>query len=386
MSKIDSAAVQADPGRAAAELGADPGCGPFLRDFEPRFTAEFARACRAATGRELREAGIVLDPRGLYRALFLPADAANATGNVRAYLKELAGSTDEAEPMLKRTWMIMASRFVDYGVSNGLDSRDVDALQELIESYSSLLDGVRLEMSQSPSLELPWLELASDDYLNTIDGFRRYLVEDLSDDQRRQLRVFTCFRGIPVDSPAVVVSVGEDEVTFQVSPTQISILSKMGLALVESPVHDVAFRAYSRSVDKRSHQVTFSHFVRHDQPLERREHQRVRPIIPIRACIRRGSKQYTGWLFDASAVAAAILLRDPEAGALAQGDVVELECEWPEVDGKRKFDLCGRVILIHHHQEEDQDASRVIVRLPGGSKLLERIRGRERGGNDKPVA
>ena len=254
----------------------------FFRHYEDRFESDFRRAFRDVTGSENDTGEISLDPKSLYRALFLPEQGGDRGDAVRASFRLLAAYTEQAEAVLKRTWMIMATNFIDYRMKNGRNPEDVGALQEMLEDYSRLMNDVYLDMSRNIEVEIPEIDLASERYQEIVNGFREYTRETCPQELKERLRIFTCFRGIPVDSLAEVTDVDELEVVFRVSPTQAAILQRMGLALVESPLHAMAYRAYSSKVDPASCQVTFSHFIEHDEPVERRRHGRVRPVTRTR--------------------------------------------------------------------------------------------------------
>ncbi len=347
----------------------------FFRHYEDRFESDFRRAFRDVTKREGGDDGISLDPRALYRALFLPQDDAESGGTVRESFRALAESTEEAEAVLKRTWMIMATNFIDYRLKNGKDPEDVSALQEMLEEYSSLLNDIYLDMSRNVELEIPEIDRAAEDYQRVVGNFRQYALEDCSQEIKDRLRVFTCFRGIPVDSSAEVINVSELEVTFRVSPTQAAILRRMGLALIESPLHGTAYRAYSTQVDVGACEVTFSHFIEHNEPMERRRYHRVRPERPIEASISRGSDEFTGMLFDVSAVAAAVFLRNVELSPLSNGDEVELNVWLPRLSssGELHLSIPARVGTIHSGVENDPDAHRVVLDMPGDAEVFDQI-------------
>jgi len=238
----------------------------FFQDYEGRFESDFRREFRDATGMAADDDAIELDPRALYHALFLPEDA-SAADAVRASFKRLVEATEDAEVILKRTWMIMATNYISHHMKHGGRPGDVGCLQEMIQGYSKLLNDVYLDTSQNVALEVPEINRNPDSYRQVVDDFRRYMRADCPGDVKKDLRVFTCYRGIPIDSPAEVVGVDGLSVTFRVSPTQSAILGRIGLALVESPVHDTAFRAYSSAIDASRGEVTFSHIIRHDAPL-----------------------------------------------------------------------------------------------------------------------
>ncbi len=347
----------------------------FFRHYEDRFESDFRRAFRDVTKREGENNGISLDPRALYRALFLPQEDADSGSTVRESFRALAESTEEAEAVLKRTWMIMATNFIDYRLKNGKDPEDVNALQEMLEEYSSLLNDIYLDMSRNVELEIPKIDRAAEAYQRVVGNFRQYALEDCSQEMRDRLRVFTCFRGIPVDSSAEVINVSELEVTFRVSPTQAAILRRMGLALIESPLHGAAYRAYSTQVDVGACEVTFSHFIEHDEPMERRRYHRVRPERPIEASISKGSDEFTGMLFDVSAVAAAVFLRNVDLSPLGDGDEVELNVWLPRLSssGELHLSIPARVGKIHSGVENDPDAHRVVLDIPGDAEVFDQI-------------
>jgi len=362
-------ANSADPAPAA------PGYDTFFRLYEPSFGNEFRREFRYATGRDSATADVALDSKALYHALFLPDEVADAANAVRASFRQLADSTEEAEAILRRTCMIMATDFIDYRLKHGGSAEDVRVLQDMFEEYSTLLNEVCRDISRSVALEIPEIDVGADGYRKIIQDFRHYLSQSLDEEFKRWLCVFTCFRGVPVDSPAQVVSVSDEGVTLRVSATQVAILGKTGLALVESPVHGAAFRAYSSRVDAAAYEVTFSHFIRHDQPLERRQHSRIRPQRPLPVTIRKASKEFTGWLFDVSAVAAAIQLRNLELAPLKEGDSVELYFALPRIAGAGEISMSlpGRVNMICRNDEDDRQAVRVVVKMPGSAKLCTQI-------------
>ncbi len=347
----------------------------FFRHYEDRFESDFRRAFRDVTKRENDEQGISLDPRALYRALFLPQDDADPGSTVRQSFRALAESTEEAEAVLKRTWMIMATNFIDYRMKNGRDPEDVSALQDMLEEYSELLNDVYLDMSRNVELEIPEIDRDAEDHFKLVGKFREYSLHDCPRELKERLRIFTCFRGIPVDSSAEVIKVGELDVTFRVSPTQAAILQRMGLALIESPLHGAAYRAYSTNVDSAACEVTFSHFIEHDEPMERRQYHRVRPERPVAASIAKGQDEFTGMLFDVSAVAAAVFLRNVNLAALNEGDEVELNVWLPRLSasGELQLSIPAHVSAVHSGVEQDPDAHRVVLDIPGDEKVFDQI-------------
>jgi hypothetical protein len=168
----------------------------FFQDYEGRFENDFRREFRDATGMAADDEAIALDPRALYRALFLPKDG-SAADAVRASFKRLAEATEDAEVILKRTWMIMATNYISHRMKHGGRPGEVDCLQEMIQGYSKLLNDVYLDMSQSVALEIPEIDRNPDSYRQIVDDFRRYMLEDCPGDVKKELRVFTCYRGIP---------------------------------------------------------------------------------------------------------------------------------------------------------------------------------------------
>lgn len=346
----------------------------FFRLYEDRFDDDFRRAFRDVTLQD-DDDGIALDPKALYRALFLPGEIADAGDTLRASFRALAEATEEAEAILKRTWMIMATNFIDYRLKNGGDPEDVNALQDMLEEYSTLLNDVYLDMSRSIELEIPKINRVNEEYRQVVDTFREYMLTDFPEEVGERLRIFTCFRGVPVDSPAEVVSVDALDVTFRVSPTQAAILGRMGLALVESPLHGLAFRAYSSHVHVPACEVTFSHFVSHDEPIERRKHDRVRPERPVEATIIKNDSEITGMLLDVSAVAAAVYLRNVDISMLSEGDEVKLNVVLPRFSSAGEFEMCipGRLGIIDSGFEDDPKAHRIIVEMPGDAKIFDQI-------------
>lgn len=347
----------------------------FFRHYEDRFETDFRRAFRDVTKREDDERGISLDPKALYRALFLPQDDADPGSVVRQSFRALAESTEEAEAVLKRTWMIMATNFIDYRMKNGRDPEDVSALQDMLDEYSELLNDVYLNMSRNVELEIPEIDRDDEDHFKAVGKFREYSLQECPQELKERLRVFTCFRGIPVDSSAEVIKVGEFEVTFRVSPTQAAILQRMGLALIESPLHGTAYRAYSTNVDAAACEVTFSHFIEHDEPMERRHHHRVKPERPVEASIVKGQEEFTGMLFDVSAVAAAVFLRNVDVAALNEDDQVELNVWLPRLSASGEIQLSfpAHVSAVHSGVEEDPSAHRVVLNIPGDEEVFGQI-------------
>lgn len=347
----------------------------FLRDYADQFEKDFRRALRDVTTREKDRDGISLDPRALYRALFLPQDEVDPRSTVRESFRALAESTEEAEAVLKRTWMIMATNFIDYRMKNGKDPEDVNALQEMLKEYSALLNDVYLDMSRNIELEIPEIDRNEEDHFRIVGKFCEYSLRDCAEEVKERLRIFTCFRGIPVDSSAEVVRVGESDVVFRVSETQAAILQRMGLALIESPLHGAAYRAYSTRVDPAAREVTFSHFIKHDAPTNRRRHRRVRPERPVEASIVKGSEQFTGMLFDVSAVAVAVFLRNVDLAALREGVEVELNVWLPRLSGAGEIQLSipANIIKIHLGVDNDPNAHRVVLSIPGDEKVFDQI-------------
>ncbi len=347
----------------------------FFRHYEDRFESDFRRAFRDVTRRADDEEGISLDPKSLYRALFLPQDDADPGDTVRESFRALAESTEEAEAVLKRTWMIMATNFIDYRMKNGRDPEDVSALQEMLEEYSALLNDVYLDMSRNVELEIPEVDREAEDYFKIIGKFREYSLQECPQELKERLRIFTCFRGIPVDSSADVINVGEFDVTFRVSPTQAAILQRMGLALIESPLHGTAYRAYSNHVDPAACEVTFSHFIEHDEPMERRRFRRVRPERPVAASVVKGSEEFTGMLFDVSAVAAAVFLRNVDITPLSEGDEVELNVWLPRLStsGELHLSIPAQIRSVQSGIKEDADARRVVLDIPGDEDVFDQI-------------
>lgn len=347
----------------------------FFRHYEDRFESDFRRAFRDVTRRDDDEEGISLDPKSLYRALFLPQDDADAGNTVRESFRALAESTEEAEAVLKRTWMIMATNFIDYRMKNGRDPEDVSALQEMLEEYSSLLNDVYLDMSRNVELEIPEIDREAEDHFKVVGKFREYSLRDCPQETKDRLRIFTCFRGIPVDSSAEVLKVTELDVTFRVSQTQAAILQRMGLALIESPLHGTAYRAYSNHVDSAACEVTFSHFIEHDEPMERRRFRRVRPERPVAASIVKGSDEFTGMLFDVSAVAAAVFLRNVDLAPLSDGDEVELNVWLPRLSasGELHLSIPASVSSVHYGIKDDPNAHRVVLDIPGDERVFDQI-------------
>ena len=347
----------------------------FFRHYENRFESDFRRAFRDVTRRDDNEEGISLDPKSLYRALFLPQDDADAGNTVRESFRALAESTEEAEAVLKRTWMIMATNFIDYRMKHGRDPEDVSALQEMLEEYSALLNDVYLDTSRSVELEIPEIDREAEDHFKVVGKFREYSLQDCPQEFKERLRIFTCFRGIPVDSSAEVLKVTELDVTFRVSPTQAAILQRMGLALIESPLHGTAYRAYSNHVDAAACEVTFSHFIEHDEPMERRRYRRVRPERPIAASVVKGSHEFTGMLFDVSAVAAAVFLRNVDLAPLIDGDEVELNVWLPRLSasGELHLSIPASVSSIHFGTNNDPNAHRVVLDIPGDEQVFDQI-------------
>jgi hypothetical protein len=360
--------------RASVTDGRSLGEDNFFQDYEGRFESDFRREFRDATGMAADDSTIALDPRALYRALFLPKDA-SAADAVRASFKRLVEATEDAEVILKRTWMIMATNYISHRMKHDGRPGEVDVLQDMIECYSRLLKDVYLDMSRSVELEVPEIDRNPDSYRQIVDEFRRYMLDDCPGDMKKDLRVFTCYRGIPIDSPAEVVSVDDLSVTFRVSPTQIAILGRIGLALVESPLHDIAFRAYSSAVDASTREVTFSHFIHHDAPLERRRYRRFKPERPVEATVHKGGYEFTGWLHDVSAVTAAVFLRNVDLSPLSDGDPVELEVILPAISsaGEIQMKIPGKLRNIDSHVDGDPDAYRVLVMMSANVKLYDRI-------------
>jgi hypothetical protein len=347
----------------------------FFRHYEDRFESDFRRAYRDVTRRENDGAEILLDPKSLYRALFLPQDGCDSGDAVRESFRLLAASTEEAEAVLKRTWMIMATNFIDYRMKNGRNPEDVGALQEMLDDYSALMNDVYLDMSRNIELKIPEIDRAAEDYQKIVKGFREYMQEQCPQELRERLRIFTCFRGIPVDSVAEVVHVGDLEVVFRVSPTQAAILQRMGLALIESPLHGMAYRAYSTDVNPGSCEVTFSHLIEHDEPVERRRHSRVRPERPVEASIAKGGDEFTGMLVDVSAIAAAVFLRNVDLTPINEGDLVELNVWLPRISasGELHLNIPAHVHKVHSAVEKDPDAHRVVLNIPGDEKVFDQI-------------
>jgi hypothetical protein len=347
----------------------------FFRHYEERFESDFRRAFRDVTGREDDDGEISLDPKSLYRALFLPQQADERGDAVRESFRSLAAYTEQAEVVLKRMWMIMATNFIDYRMKKGRNPEDVGALQEMLEDYSALMNDVYLDMSREIELEIPEIDLASGEYQQVVKGFREYTEETCPQDLKERLRIFTCFRGIPVDTLAEVVDVTDFEVVFRVSPTQAAILQRMGLALVESPLHAMAYRAYASRVDPGSCQVTFSHFIEHDEPLERRSRDRVRPERPVETSIVKGAHEFTGMLVDVSAVAAAVFLRNVDLYSIHEGETVELNVWLPRISASGELHLSfpARVRKVHSAVEDDPNAHRVVLDIPGDEKIFDKI-------------
>jgi hypothetical protein len=347
----------------------------FFRHYEDRFEGDFRRAYRDVTKRDNEEQGISLDPRSLYRALFLPQPDVDSRDAVRESFRALAESTEEAEAVLKRTWMIMATNFIDYRMKNGRDPEDVSALQEMLEEYSALLNDVYLDMSRNVELEFPEIDCAAENYKQVVERFREYMLEKCPQEHKELLRIFTCFRGIPVDSSAEVIKASDFEVTFRVSPTQAAILRRMGLALIESPLHAMAYRAYSTRVDPGACEVTFSHFIEHDEPMERRHHHRVEPERPVEASIRKGADEFTGMLVDVSAVAAAVFLRNVNLDPLNEGDEVELNVWLPRLStsGELHLSIPARISKVRSSVKEDPNAHRVVLNIPGDKRVFDQI-------------
>lgn len=357
-----------------SNAGAPSGHENFFRLYEPTFGAEFRRAYRRATGTSA-DSGIALDPGTLYRALFLPGEVADAADTVRASFRQLANATEQAETILRRTWMIMATNFIDYRLKQGGSAGDVSELQDMIETYSALLTEVCRDLSHSMALEVPEADIGTNYYRKTIGGFRHYLCDSFDQELRATLCVFTCFRGIPVDSPAQVVAVSDEGVTFRVSQTQIAVLSRTGLALVESPVHGTAFRAYSSKVNVSACEVTFSHFIRHDQPLDRRRQRRIRSQFRLPVTIRKALHEFTGWLCDVSVTSSAVQLSGGDLSRLSEGDAVEVEFALPGTAGRVDIalNLPGRVRFIHFKEAHDSRAIRVVIQMPGSAKLFSSV-------------
>lgn len=361
------------PDPRSAERGSE--FDAFLRCYEPTFCAEFLRTYRHAIGSVRPAADIARDAKTLYHAMFLAREGADAANTVRASFRLLADATDQAETILKRTWMIMATTFIDHRRARGGSAEDVGILQTMIARYSALLNDVCRDTSRSVALEIPEIDIGTDYYRKTVCGFRQYLRDALDDELRQGLCVFTCFRGVPLDSPATVVAVNDDGVTLQVSPAQVAVLSKIGLALVESPVHGTAYRAYSSNVDAAACEVTFSQFIRYDQPFDRRQHRRIRPTHPLPVTMRKASLEFAGWLCDVSALAAAVQFRSIDPDNLRAGDPVELEFGLPKVAGTggSSLSLPGRVRSIYFNEANDRRSVRVVVQMPGSAKLFAKI-------------
>ena len=354
----------------SAPSGADATHSSSAAQFFAQYSEQFAQDF----SQQLRDAGdgddAVIDPQTLYKTLFLSGRARPHDEQVRSSFRQLVDQTPNAEPVLKRTWLIMATNYLDFQVKAG--GGDKEGIETLIAEYSQLLNDVYFDASIAAPVTRPDVDTSSDDHRSILKALQAYLNPDTA---IRAPRVYSCYQGVPVECASQVLDVDDDSALFYVNRCQISVLAKVPLALIETPMFDSAMRAYATDVDVDARIARFSYFVPHVGEVERREYMRVTPEQPIEVRLRYGNREVTGRLLDLSAVAVAVYFRNVPLYELTEGKMVELGVVMPKLDNKGKLELQipGKVSKIAVGMSSDPVATRVIVQMHSDKELFSTV-------------
>lgn len=245
---------------------------------------------------------------------------------------------------------------------------------ELSIEYSDALESAFRDLRGTDALVQPEVDFSSRDYQALLARFKRY--QDPTHQPPAPLRLYTCYRGVPFDSPVEVVSVDEEFVELRVTRRQAKVLAGRGFAMVESPIHGTAFRAFTSDVDQQACCVSFSHFVPHYDLSDLRTHMRVEPRASIPVTLSRETVTITGHLSDLSELAMAIQLREFGATGFTEGMTMDISITVPLIAGDCAVQTTGIIAKVAPNVFGSFSEQRVIVQMspdPGVKEVFEQF-------------
>ena len=234
---------------------------------------------------------------------------------------------------------------------------------ELSIEYSDALESAFRDLRGTDALVQPEVDFSSSEYQALLARFKVYQKQDLRPQPLPPLRLYTCYRGVPFDSPVEVVSVDEEFVELRVTRRQAKVLAGRGFAMVESPIHGTAFRAFTSDVDEQACCASFSHFVPHYDLSDLRTHMRVEPRVSIPVTLSRETVTITGHLSDMSELAMAIRFREIGATGLTEGMATNIAITLPLVTGDCAVQTTGIIAKVAPNVFGSFSEQRVIVQM-----------------------
>jgi len=114
------------------------------------------------------------------------------------------------------------------------------------------------------------------------------------------LQLHNFFRGVPVNFPALVTSVGQDTIALKVHCLQSVVISIEKRTYIKSDLLPIFLRAFPKTVNFNSQEVVLTHFSSAGKSFIERSYLRVQPEEPFNVGILSGESLITGTLADIS--------------------------------------------------------------------------------------
>lgn len=217
-------------------------------------------------------------------------------------------------------------------------------------------------MVQTSAPPRPRLDTGTRKYQEMLAGFRVYLLPSGAGDALPKPRAYTCYRGVPVASEAIVVDADATQVTFKVNRYQANALARTQFALVKSPLHGMTFRAYLSRLDADAFLASFDLFERHNDGAERRGNVRFQPLEDVDVNLAFGRKKVASALLDISSSAVAVFVKDADPAVLQEKADAKVSLT---VAGEQGFKLrvAGQIQRILAWAGDDPNDFRVVLKL-----------------------
>jgi hypothetical protein len=125
---------------------------------------------------------------------------------------------------------------------------------------------------------------------------------------RAPLNLHNVFRGVPINYPAQVTSIGQDTVALKVHCLQSVVISLEKRTFIESDALPVILRAFPKTVNFNNQEVILTNFSPAGKAFIERTHLRVQPKEPVNVSILSGDGAITGTMADISLSGAGVFV------------------------------------------------------------------------------
>lgn len=341
----------------------------FVRDYLPRFRANFAQFCAEAEHAPELPMSTQLYAEKLYLAMFSQTEPQNSL-MLDETIREFVLSTMDAEPVLLKAWMRMINDYVDVLEDSSASTSLLQELVNWIDRISMTLYHTYFSISQETEIdESKWTDEAMAMSVEIGRQFEELISSEGDNDV--QVDVWAYYRGVPDHFKGQLISAGNGELQLEVNRFHLAVLSRLEHVMIGFPDGERRVLAQVKSVGRDD--VVLCRFEQFKGQTDRREQIRVEPSQALDVMIQHASGNARGTVLDISENSVALYIRNTGVDI---SKPIRLKFDLPcqrAPNGIAAMQLLASTALIRSDQRGDPRAHVLVLEFELDNSLREQL-------------